>query len=141
MKIHYFLSSIALVSLLGAGCGSDTPKSADQAEAPIVAPASNPPATETPKSEPVLQNNTYTITIENNTFSPATLSVRQGDSVVIVNNDIAKHSLTSDQANLFDTGLMEKGGKTTLPTSNLVRATYQYHCSAHPGMKGTLTVQ
>jgi len=80
------------------------------------------------------------ISIANMTFSPDSLKVRPGASVVVTNKDIAGHSVTSDDGASFDTGIISQNG-TVQFTAPLTSGTYTYHCVAHPSMKGTLIVE
>lgn len=78
------------------------------------------------------------VTIQNFTFSPATLTVKVGDKVTWTNQDSAGHSATADDGS-FDTGVIAQGqsGSNTFTKAG----TYTYHCSVHPMMKGTIIVQ
>ena len=79
-----------------------------------------------------------TVTIENFAFSPASLTVKVGDTVTFVNKDTTGHSATADDGS-FDTGVFSSGGseKVTLTKAG----TFTYHCTAHPSMKGTIVVE
>jgi len=81
---------------------------------------------------------TNTVSIVNMTFSPATLNVPVGTTVTWTNNDNMTHTVTSD-ASGFDSGDIAPGGKYSKVFS--VAGTYAYHCTIHPGMKGTITVK
>ncbi len=78
------------------------------------------------------------VTIQNYTFSPATLTVKVGEKVTWTNQDSVGHSATADD-NSFDTGVIAQGksGSNTFTKAG----TYTYHCSVHPMMKGTIIVQ
>jgi len=78
------------------------------------------------------------VTIQNFAFSPATLTVKVGDTVTWTNQDSAGHSATADD-NSFDTGIIAQGqsGSNTFTKAG----TYTYHCSVHPNMHGTIIVQ
>lgn len=78
------------------------------------------------------------IQIANFAFSPATLTVKVGDSVTWTNQDSAGHSATADD-NSFDTGVLAQGKSGTVTFSKT--GTYRYHCSVHPMMHGTIIVQ
>jgi plastocyanin len=79
------------------------------------------------------------ITISNFSFSPSSFSAKAGQKVNVLNNDPTQHSLISDDGT-FDTGLLSSGqqGSFTAPAKP---GTYQYHCSIHTTMTGTLIVQ
>lgn len=78
------------------------------------------------------------VTIQNYAFSPATITVKAGDSVTWTNQDSTGHSATADDGS-FDTGVLANGQSKSVTFSN--PGTYTYHCSVHPYMKGTVIVQ
>lgn len=78
------------------------------------------------------------VTIQNFAFSPATITVKAGDSVTWTNQDSAGHSATADD-NSFDTGVLPQGQSKSVTFSKA--GTYTYHCSVHPNMKATVIVQ
>lgn len=86
-------------------------------------------------SAPAAQNS---VQISNFNFSPATLTVKVGDTVTWTNQDSAGHSVTADD-NSFNTGIIDQGKSGTMTFSTA--GTYTYHCSVHPSMKGTIIVQ
>ncbi|MGV3760389.1 MAG: cupredoxin domain-containing protein [Actinomycetota bacterium] len=54
----------------------------------------------------------HTITVDEDGFDPATLEVRSGEVVLLVNDGDDLHSFTAEER--FDTGRMEPGEETTL---------------------------
>jgi plastocyanin len=68
-------------------------------------------------------------------FSPATLMVEVGTTVTWTNSDSAAHTATGDT---FDTGELAQGesGSVTFDTEG----TFNYICSIHPDMTGTIVV-
>jgi plastocyanin len=71
-------------------------------------------------------------------FTPATLTVRVGDSVVWTNKDLLDHSATS-QAGSFDSGKMESGAVWTYTAAK--KGQFPYVCTFHPTMTGELRVE
>jgi plastocyanin len=71
-------------------------------------------------------------------YSPANFAVKAGSTVTWVNHDGSSHTVTSQGSTLFDSGNIPTGGtfsyKFTQP------GTYQYYCTIHPWMKGTIVV-
>jgi plastocyanin len=70
-------------------------------------------------------------------FSPATVTINAGQSVCWQNTTGVAHTVTSDDGTSFDSPLANKG--------NFIQAfatpgTFTYHCSIHPAMTGTVTV-
>ena len=78
------------------------------------------------------------VTIQNFAFSPATITVKAGDSVTWTNEDSIGHSATADD-NSFDTGVLSKGQSKAITFSKA--GTFTYHCSVHPDMKAKVIVQ
>jgi plastocyanin len=71
-------------------------------------------------------------------FAPASVSVSVGDSVTWTNGDSVGHTATADDAS-FDTGTIAGGGSDSVTFSTA--GTFAYHCTIHPAMIGTITVQ
>jgi plastocyanin len=72
-------------------------------------------------------------------FAPNTVTIKVGDSVNWVNNDSIAHTSTSNNGTTFNSGIINPGGsfKSTFATAG----SFPYHCTIHPGMVGTVTVQ
>lgn len=71
-------------------------------------------------------------------FSPSPVVVAKGATVTWTNNDTITHDSTAD-GGMWNSGLISPGASftTTMQTSG----TFTYHCTIHPGMVGTVTVQ
>lgn len=82
---------------------------------------------------------THTVTIDATSYSPASLTITAGDSVVWVNKDMIPHTATSKKAGVFDSGAIAAGKswKQTVKT----KGELAYICQFHPTMKGTLIVK
>ncbi len=78
------------------------------------------------------------VTIQGFAFSPATITVKVGDSITWENSDSAPHSATADDGN-FDTGRFGQGESKTVTFDKA--GTFNYHCSVHPNMKATVVVE
>ncbi len=72
-------------------------------------------------------------------FSPNPATVKAGQTVAWMNNDVTTHHIVQD-AGAFDTGAIPPGA-TSSPITMSATGTFPYHCSIHPTMTGTLTVQ
>jgi plastocyanin len=79
-----------------------------------------------------------TIDIQNLLFQPSTLTVTTGTTVTWYNQDNVQHTVTSDNAGLFDSGAI-KPGKAFSFTFN-TPGSYNYHCNIHPSMHGVVVV-
>lgn len=82
-----------------------------------------------------------TVVIKNFAFSPASITVNKGTKVTWVNNDGATHTVTAtDNGNTFNSGSIASGGGTFSFTFNTA-GTFNYKCSIHPQMLGSVQVQ
>lgn len=79
------------------------------------------------------------VSIKNFAFSPASITVTKGTTVTWTNNDTTVHTVVEtdgkDGPNSSD---VKPGDSYTFTFSQA--GTYQYHCSLHPQMTGTVTV-
>lgn len=75
--------------------------------------------------------------IQNMSFSPASLTVTAGTTVTWTNKDAMIHTVTSDST-LFDSKNIEVNGVFSYTFNKT--GTVSYHCSIHPAMKATITV-
>ncbi len=80
---------------------------------------------------------TSTVTIASFAFSPASVSVSVGDTVVFVNNASVAHTATATDGS-FDTGTIQPGGSASVTFTSA--GTFSYLCSIHTSMTGTVTV-
>jgi plastocyanin len=72
-------------------------------------------------------------------FNPGTLTINVGEQVTWTNKDSASHTVTSDSGSELASSTFGNG-KTYSYTFNTA-GTYNYHCSIHTSMKGTIIVQ
>jgi plastocyanin len=81
------------------------------------------------------------VVIRNFAFTPEVVRVRPGSKVAWVNCEPAgtdAHTSTSD-AGLWSSSLLATGATYTQVFG--VVGSYPYHCTPHPGMRGTVTVE
>jgi plastocyanin len=71
-------------------------------------------------------------------FNPSSSNVKVGDTVVWTNGSAVAHNVTFDQYQAITSDTMNGGDKYAVKFTKA--GTYQYHCSFHPGMDGTVTV-
>ena len=83
---------------------------------------------------------TTVVDIKNYAYVPAKIKVKRGTAVTWTNQDDVKHDImpNNKKAGLGASKLLNKGESYT-NTFNLP-GTYEYHCSPHPYMKGTVEV-
>jgi plastocyanin len=80
----------------------------------------------------------HKVVIQNFKFSPATLSVKAGDTVTFTNQDSAPHTATASNG-AFDTGRISKGQSKRVTIST--KGAIAYICSFHPMMKARITAK
>ena len=124
-------AALGAVAIMVAGCGkSNVTEEPGSASAPASTSTSAAPSSPAPAAA-------ATITIDSFKFTDVT--VPPGAQVTVVNNDSAEHTVTSDAAGTFNVEVEGKRQVTfTAPTQP---GTYPFHCTYHPSMHGTLTVQ
>lgn len=82
---------------------------------------------------------TNKVTIQNFAFSPAAITVKKGATVTWTNNDQVAHTVTETDGKTGPDSSALNPGQTFTFTYNSV-GTFQYHCSIHTSMTGTVTV-
>ncbi len=84
------------------------------------------------------QNNVdaNTVTIQNFSFSPSTLTVKTGTKVTWVNQDSVPHKIKSDTFNSSD---LSQGDKFEFTFNT--KGSFDYICGIHPSMKGKIVVE
>ena len=108
---------------------------------------STPPTTPSPTPTPALTPGgaTSAVTIQavaealgNDAYAPAELNVAVGTSVTWTNNDDIPHTVVAS-AKLFKSSALDTRDKFSFTFAT--PGTYQYFCSLHPHMKGTIVVE
>jgi len=84
---------------------------------------------------------TGAVTIENMMFSPSQITVAKGGTVTWTNKDSVSHTVTDDLSNVGGPASGDiQPGKTYSFTFNKT-GSFQYHCTIHPSMRGTIVVK
>jgi len=134
---------IALLLLLTCGCSESPPA---QPTVPVTTATltpstlltTTPTAVITPSRTASVSDNT--ITIEKNTFRPANMTVKVGSTVRWVNADDHPHRIEFvDKA--FSTSTFLLGASQSFSQRFDRAGTYDYDCTIHPYMQGTITVE
>lgn len=81
----------------------------------------------------------HSVSIIDYMFSPPQLIIKVGDTVIWTNNGATAHTVTSDSGSELSSPTLS-GNQVYSHTFN-VAGTYNYHCSIHPTMTGTIIVQ
>ena len=114
-----------LLALTTAACGSSN--------TPMTTP-SNPSNPSGPSVTIVSGAQSMTTTA----YAPNPMTVSVGSTVTWVNHDSTSHTATANGGG-FNTGTIPPGGRGTAQFNTA--GTFAYHCSFHPNMVATITVQ
>jgi plastocyanin len=79
------------------------------------------------------------VTIDNFSFTPATLTVSAGTAVTWVNHDDIPHTVVSDDKTTFKSHALDTDEKFSFTFAK--PGTYSYFCSLHPKMTAKVIVQ
>jgi plastocyanin len=82
---------------------------------------------------------TVGVNIINFAFQPPSVTITQNDSVVWTQKDTTSHTSTSDTAGVWDSGLLTIN--QTFSNTFSATGSFPYHCTVHPFMKASVTVQ
>ena len=80
---------------------------------------------------------TNSIEIKNMSFNPNNISVASGSVITVTNNDSTNHTITANDGSFNHP--VSAGQSVTFTIDN--PGTYDYHCSIHTYMTGTILVQ
>ena len=80
---------------------------------------------------------THTVTIEAMQFTPATLTVKSGDTITWVNRDMFPHTATATER--FDSTVIAPGESWSHRLTS--PGEFPYLCTLHPPMRGTIRVE
>ena len=135
MKRFIFLA--VAVIFMGAGCNA-TQTAVTQPAPQVSAPSPSDTTQKSPAANTI--SATVAVSIQNFSFSPTSINAKKGDKIVFTNNDSVQHTVTAD-GGAFSSPSLANGQSFTLDTSSLAAGSYGFHCSIHPSMQGTITVQ
>jgi plastocyanin len=80
-----------------------------------------------------------TVTIDNFTFGPATITVPIGTTVTWVNQDDIPHTVVSDDKKMFRSKVLDTDERFSFTFTT--PGSYGYFCSIHPHMTGKVVVK
>jgi LPXTG-motif cell wall-anchored protein len=107
-------------------------------EEPVAAPAPPDKPARERKNASAKAAASGSVTIADFQFSPAQITIDQGDTVTWSNNGPTPHSATAPDGS-FDTGIFPAGESRSHTFSEA--GTYAYICTPHPQMHGTVVVR
>jgi plastocyanin len=131
-------------TLLLAACGGGTTPSTGEAPTPTtIAQTPTPTPTIAQPTPTPAPGSTQVVLITTNSngsfgFSPATLTIRVGTTVIWKNRSSVPHTITSDDGTTFDSGTIPVGG--TFRHTFTLAGTFPYHCNYHPYMRATISL-
>src|ERR671916_665060 len=73
-----------------------------------------------------------------NSFNPSPVEVKVGETVTWINDDSGRHTVTSKDDGIFDSGVLGKGQSFSYTFDTA--GEYPYYCEPHPNMVGTVVV-
>lgn len=135
MKKYLFLALMIIFPFILSGCGSVT--SVPSNTIPTKTQDMNAQSSKNNTTEtPAKTNEIASISIENFAFSPVSIKVKLGTTVTWTNNDSAPHQIKSDT---FNSDRLGNGQSFSYTFNNI--GTFNYICSIHPSMNGTIIVE
>jgi plastocyanin len=126
----------ALLAL--SACASASGSAAPAASAPTAEPAGSAPAAGGGGCSVSSEAAAVTVNIQNFAFDPPEVTAAVGETIGWTNADSAPHTATPDDGGC-DTGNIAQNASAGLVFD--AAGTYTYHCSVHPNMTGTITIQ
>ncbi len=121
---------LAVVALVVVGCGGSTTTST------AATTATTSGGTETTAAGG--GGGGSAVSISNFAFSPASITVKVGDTVTWTNQDSATHTVVADDGS-FKSGDLGQGATFSFTFSKA--GSFTYKCGIHPNMTGTVVVQ
>ena len=79
------------------------------------------------------------IEIKDFTYSQKEMTISVGETVVWINRDSIRHTVTSDSGEELNSQLLDKNSKYSHTFTQA--GTFDYHCAPHPYMKGKIIVE
>jgi plastocyanin len=79
------------------------------------------------------------VTMQDIKFEPANVTIDAGQTVTWTNDDSVGHDVTGDDFKSGDPGAMQNGD--TFEHTFDTAGTFDYVCTVHPGMEGSVTVK
>jgi plastocyanin len=126
------LACMAL-SVVVAGCGGDDEESGGDAQ------TTEQPADEGGGGGDAGSGGGKEVSMKKIKFNPASVTVKAGQTVTWTNNDTVGHDVTGDDFNSGDPGGLQNGD--TFAHTFDKAGTFDYVCTVHPGMEGSVTVK
>jgi plastocyanin len=140
-RLLALLLTLLALAVVAAGCGGGDDDDGDSGNGGGNAPAAEEPAAPTAEDDGGGSGGTgpgTQVSMKDIKFNPGTVTIKAGGKVTWTNDDSVGHDVTGDDFESGSPGGIE-GGSTFSHTFKKA-GTYNYVCSVHPGMKGTVKV-
>jgi plastocyanin len=136
-KVLYIFVGIGLIAILAACSPSIPSTGSNPTSAPTMAMPTSGSTTAPAVPASTSSSAGTEVSIANFAFSPDTLTVKAGTTVMWTNHDTTAHTVTADDKS-FDSGNLQPGQSFSFMFTQA--GTFSYHCSIHPNMKATIVV-
>jgi plastocyanin len=146
-RLLALLLALVALAVMAAGCGGGDDDDGDSGNGGGNAPAAEEPAAEEPAAPTAEDGGGGSggtgpgtqVSMKDIKFNPGTVTIKAGGKVTWTNDDSVGHDVTADDFESGSPGGID-GGSTFSHTFKKA-GTYNYVCSVHPGMKGTVKVK
>jgi plastocyanin len=145
-RLLALLLALVVLAVVAAGCGGGDDDDGDSGNGGGNAPAAEEPAAEEPAAPTAEDGGGGSggtgpgtqVSMKDIKFNPGTVTIKAGGKVTWTNDDSVGHDVTADDFESGSPGGID-GGSTFSHTFKKA-GTYNYVCSVHPGMEGTVKV-
>jgi plastocyanin len=141
-RLLALLLALVALAVVAAGCGGGDDDDGDSGNGGGNAPAAEEPAAPTAEDGGGGSGGTgpgTQVSMKDIKFNPGSVTIKAGGKVTWTNDDSVGHDVTADDFESGSPGGID-GGSTFSHTFKKA-GTYNYVCSVHPGMKGTVKVK
>jgi plastocyanin len=129
---------LAVAGFIVRGNKSDTSTNNSQTSTNNTQPKSNSTSNSQNSNN---QSSANTVSIANMAFTPPQITVNKGDSVTWTNNDSMTHTVVDDLSNVGGPNSGDIAPGSSYSFTFTKTGSFQYHCSIHPSMRGTIVVK
>jgi plastocyanin len=140
-RLLALLLALVALAVVAAGCGGGDDDDGDSGNGGGNAPAAEEPAAPTAEEGGGGSGGTgpgTQVSMKDIKFNPGTVTIKAGGKVTWTNDDSVGHDVTADDFESGSPGGID-GGSTYSHTFSKP-GTFDYVCSVHPGMKGSVKV-
>jgi plastocyanin len=140
-RLLALLLALVALAVVAAGCGGGDDDNGDSGNGGGNAPAAEEPAAPTAEDGGGGSGGTgpgTQVSMKDIKFNPETVTIKPGGKVTWTNDDSVGHDVTADDFQSGGPG--EIPGGSTFSHTFAKPGTFNYVCSVHPGMKGSVKV-